>query len=62
MINSHPRLDITLGGLKNRDHEGLQGALDSSSAFADTTTCGADILTDTLNGVATRKGADDKEG
>jgi hypothetical protein len=45
-----------------RDHEGLQGALNSSSAFADTTTCGADILTDTLNGVATRKGADGKEG
>jgi hypothetical protein len=55
-------LDITLGALKMRDHEGLQGALDSSSAFADTATCDADILTDTLDGVATRKGSDGKEG
>lgn len=43
------------------NQERLHCVLDSSSAFTDTTTGGADILTDALDGVAAGECADDKE-
>ena len=52
--NSNPGLDAPLGGLKIRDNDGLHSALDSPSPSAHTTTCRADVLAYSFDGVTTR--------